>query len=113
MVSGGWISQADRARWQRQAAAELAAILEIHRDLPLLAWTVGPAGSVVAGRVNGLAPAAQVRETFEAWRAALAIEEDRHDNPSPASWLHAAARCRGVMVRLTAAVIGDIDRESQ
>ena len=27
MVTGGWITQADRARWQQQAAAELAAIL--------------------------------------------------------------------------------------
>ena len=29
--------------------------------LPVIAWTVGPAGSVLTGQVNGLAPAAQVR----------------------------------------------------
>ena len=27
-MTGGWITQADRARWQQQAAAELAAILD-------------------------------------------------------------------------------------
>jgi hypothetical protein len=48
---------ADRARWQRQAAAELAAILDAYPGLPAIAWTVGAAGCVLAGRVNGLAPA--------------------------------------------------------
>ena len=43
------IIQADRARWQRQAAAELAAILDAHPGLPAIAWTVGPAGCVLAG----------------------------------------------------------------
>ena len=55
-------AQPDRARWQRQAAAELAAILDACPDLPCIAWTVGPAGCVLAGRVNGLASAARVRE---------------------------------------------------
>ena len=64
MVTGGWITQADRARWQRQAAAELAAILDAHPGLPAIAWTVGPAGCVLAGRVNGLAPAGRVRDVF-------------------------------------------------
>ena len=43
MVTGGWITQDDRARWQRQAAAELAAILNDCAGLPCIAWTVGPA----------------------------------------------------------------------
>jgi hypothetical protein len=61
------ITQADRAGWQRRAAAELARILESHPDLPCITWTVGPAGSVVVGRVSGLAPACQVRQVFRAW----------------------------------------------
>jgi hypothetical protein len=92
--------QADQARWQRRAAAELAAILDGHGDLPCIAWTVGPAGSVLAGQVNGLASAARVRETFGAWRAALALEE------------HAAARLHHVKVRLTATVF-DGEEEDQ
>jgi hypothetical protein len=50
-VTGAFvITQAERARWQRQAAAELAAILDRHGDLPCIAWTVGPAGECWPGR---------------------------------------------------------------
>jgi hypothetical protein len=56
------IAQADRASWQRQAVAELARILEGHPELPCIAWTVGPASSVLIGQVSGLAPAPQVRQ---------------------------------------------------
>jgi hypothetical protein len=101
------ITQADRAGWQRQAAAELAAILDDCAGLPCIAWTVGPAGCVLAGRVNGLAPAAQVRETFSAWRAALALEQDREQAGGTGTvFLHAAARRCGVTVRLAATVFG-------
>ena len=71
------ITQADRARWQRQAARSWPGSWIRTRNLPAIAWTVGPAGSVLAGRVNGLAPAARVRGVFDAWRAALALEEHR------------------------------------
>ncbi len=106
------ITQADRARWQRQAAAELAAILDECRDLPLIAWTVGPAGSVLVGQVNGLSPAARVREVFGAWRLALALEEHHEDKTGAGTrWLHAAARRHQVRVRLTATVF-DSDEEN-
>jgi hypothetical protein len=99
------IIQADRVRWQRQAAGELARILDAHPGLPAIAWTVGAAGCVLAGRVNGLAPAGQVRDVFDAWRAALALEEHReHQLGGGATWLHAAARRDLVRVRLTATV---------
>ena len=56
MVTGAAeIAQADRARRQRQAAGELARILDAHPELPAIAWTVGPAGCVLTGQVNGLA----------------------------------------------------------
>ncbi len=42
---------------ERRAAAELVAILTAHPDLPVIAWTVGPAGATLTGQVNGLAPA--------------------------------------------------------
>jgi hypothetical protein len=44
------IIEADRVRWQRQAAGELALILDAHPGLPAIAWTAGPAGCVLAGR---------------------------------------------------------------
>jgi len=99
------IIQADQARWQRQAAGELARVLDAHPGLPAIAWTVGPAGCVLTGQVNGLAPPGQVRDVFDAWRAALALEEHReHQLGSGATWLHAAARRHHVRVRLTATV---------
>jgi hypothetical protein len=99
------IIQADRARWQRQAAGELAAILDAHPGLPAIAWTAGPAGCVLAGRVNGLARAGQVRDVSGAWRAALALAEYRgHQLGGGTTWLHAAARRHQVRAGLTAAV---------
>jgi len=104
------ITQADRGRWQRQAAGELARILDAYPQLPAIAWTIGPAGSVLAGRVSGLAPAGQVRATFSAWRAALALEQDREQESSAGTvFLPAAARRRGVKIRLAATVFDGCD----
>ncbi len=111
-MTGPWIGQGERARWQRRAAAELAAILDACRDLPVISWTVGPAGSVLIGQVSGLAPAAQVRDMFCAWRLALALEDYReHQMSGGAMWLHATARRHEVKVRLTATVL-DADGET-
>ena len=107
MTAGGWISQADQARWQRQAAGELARILDAYPQLPAITWTVGPAGSVLAGQVNGLVPEARVREVFGLWRAALALEDHREQPGGGGTvFLHAAARRGGVAVSVTATVFG-------
>jgi hypothetical protein len=105
-VTGAFVAgRGEQARWQRQAAAELGRILDAHGQLPPIAWTVGPAGCVLAGRVNGLAPAVWVRAAFGAWRAALDLEQDQ-EQPGRAGivFLHAAARRSGVKVRITATV---------
>ena len=102
------ITQGERACWQRQAAAELGEILRAHPGLPCISWTVGPAGPVLAGHVNGLAPAARVREAFTAWRAVLALEGYREQPGGGGTmFLHAAAGRGGVKVRLTATVFTD------
>ncbi len=94
------ISQGERAGWRRRAAAELGAILAAHPDLPRISWTVGPAGSVVAGRVCGLARAGRARQAFQSWRSALGLDEYGEDQMSGGTvWLHAAARRRDVTVR--------------
>lgn len=99
------ITRAGRARWQRQAAAELARILGARPELPAIAWTVGPAGCVLAGRVNGLAPPGHAREVPGAWRAALALEADRGQPCGGGTvFLHAAARRSGVKARVVATV---------
>ena len=71
-MTGSWVSQGERARWQRQAVGKLAAILDARP---------GPAGhrldrradrARVTGQVSGLAAAARVRKVFGARRLALA-----------------------------------------
>jgi hypothetical protein len=69
------ITQGEQSGWQRRAAAELAVILDAHRDLPVIAWTVGPAGSTLAGRVDALDSEEQVRAVFHCWRSALVMAE--------------------------------------
>lgn len=105
MTAAVVITQADRAGWQRQAAAELHRILDAHPQLPAIAWTVGPAGCVLAGRVSGLAPAGRVREAFTAWREALALR-DCQEQPAGGQTVHlrASARRGAVHVRVTATV---------
>ena len=72
-MTGGWISQGDRSRWQQQAAAELAVILAAHPDIPVIAWTVTASGGALSGQV--LAPAAGRRGLFAEWRQALGLGE--------------------------------------
>ena len=107
MVTGGWITHADRARWQQQAAAELAAILSGHPDLPVIAWTVTASGGALSGQV--LAPAAGRRGLFGQWRQALGLDEVT-ETPSASGtpvYLHARGVRGGIAVSVTATVFDD------
>jgi hypothetical protein len=102
-VTGGWITQADRSRWQQRAAAELAAILAAHPDIPLLAWTVTASGGSLSGQV--LAPAASRRGLFGQWQRALGLDEAT-ETPSRTGmpvYLHARGVRSGVAVSVSAA----------
>ena len=104
MVTGGRITQAGRARWQQRAAAELAAILAGHPDIPVIAWTVTASGGALPGQV--LAPAAGRRGLFGEWRQALG-PGDATETPSgtgAAIYLHARGVRGGVAVSVTATV---------
>ena len=103
-MSGGWVTQADRARWQHQAALALGAILGDCGGLPLLTWTVAPAGLVLSARVPGPAPAGQVRDTLAAWREALDLEDYREWPGGGTTRLHAAGMRGEVRVRISASV---------
>lgn len=104
-MTGGWVTHADHARWQLQAARELAAILGDFGDLPLLVWTVVPAGPLLQARLIGPAPAGQVRDTLAAWREALGLEEYREwPGGGGTTRLHAAGRRGEVSVRMSASV---------
>ena len=107
-MTGGWITRADRSRWQQHAAAELAAILAAHPDIPVIAWTVTASGGALSGQV--LAPAAGRRGLFGEWRQALGLD-DVTEAPSAngmAVYLHARGVRGGVTVSVTATVF---DRE--
>ena len=106
MVTGGWITQADRSRWQQRAAAELAAILDAHPGIPVIAWTVTASGGALSGQV--LVSAGR-RGLFRQWRQALGLDEVTETpsaNGTPV-YLHARGVRGGVTVSVTAAVFDE------
>jgi hypothetical protein len=105
------ITHAERAGWQRRAAAELARILDAHRDLPVIAWTVGPAGATLIGKVNPFAPEAEVRQVFDAWRVALMLDEFNHTIGGGTIHLRSTADRNRVGVGLSATVFSDAESE--
>jgi hypothetical protein len=101
------ITSEQRAGWQRRAAAELVRILDTHRDLPLIAWSIASAGATLVGRVG----ADGTRQVFDLWRAVLALDE--HTEPGCAGGtvhLRAAADRNQVRVALVATVAVDQPR---
>ena len=105
-MTGGWITQAGRSRWQQRAAAELAAILAAHPDIPVFAWTVTASGEALSGQV--LAPDPARRKLFGQWQRALGPDEAT-EIPSAAGTpvcLHACGVRGGVMVSVAATVFG-------
>lgn len=100
------ITQAERAGWQRRAARELAAILDTHRDLPVIAWTVASAGAAtLVGQVSGPFHAGQVRQVFHEWRTALTLVEHSEVTVGAGNtYLRAAVDRNRVQVRLAATV---------
>jgi hypothetical protein len=104
VVTGGWITPADRARWQQRAAAELAAILAAHPDMPVIAWTVTASGGALSGRV--LAPAGGRRGLFGRWRQALGLDEVTK-TPS-ATGAPVYLRARGVRGGVAVSVIATV-----
>ena len=109
MVTGGWVTQADRSRWQRKAAAELAVILDAHPGLPVIAWTVTASGAGLSGQV--LTPAAGRRGLFAQWRQALGLDEVTETLSGNGMPVHLLARgVRGdVTIRVTATIFDGQD----
>jgi hypothetical protein len=104
---GSWITQADRAEWQRQAARELLKILAECADLPAITWTITPGGHLTS-HVGKQADLDGGRAAFTAWQLALgmdAIQEVASDDGAPA-YLRARASRDGVRVTITATVAG-------
>ncbi|MGH3192276.1 MAG: hypothetical protein ACRDOL_34515 [Streptosporangiaceae bacterium] len=103
-MTGGWITQADRSRWQQRAAAELAAILAAHPGIPVIAWTVTASGGALSGQV--LVPSPGRRGLFAQWQQALSLDEVTEipsADGTPAR-LHARGVRGGVAVSVAATV---------
>ncbi len=97
-----------QASAQRRAAARLAGILDEHRGLPLVVWTVGMTGASLVGHVNAIRPAAAARAAFDAWCAALAVTDRVQAACSlGGAQLWASVDVGGVRVSITAAMFGD------
>jgi hypothetical protein len=104
------ITPARRAGWQRRAVKELAAILDAHRSLPVIAWTVGSAGATVVGHAGGGVPAGQARQVFHLWCTALMLTEQAGPAAGAgATQLRVVAHRNRVLVRLTATVTDEHD----
>ena len=108
MTGVSWVTAADRERWQLQAARELAAILDAHPGLPLITWTVSPAGGSLAGQVTG-PDGSGTLAAFAAWQQALSLDDVTQIPGSGGSpgRLRARAWRSGVRVTVTAAVPGE------
>ena len=109
MVTGGWITQGDRSRWQQQAVGALAAILTAHPGIPVIAWTVTAAGGALSGQV--LAPAAIRRGLFGQWQQALGLDTVTEIPAAggAAVYLDARGVLSGVSVSVTATVFDDAE----
>jgi hypothetical protein len=102
------ITYAERAGWQYRAATELVHILDAHRGLPVIGWTIGSAGSSLVGHVHE-SGTAETRCAFEAWRAALMLTEHPAVASGGAVYLRATTRRNRVRVGVTATVFNDFD----
>src|SRR3954447_1099167 len=94
-----------RRRLLRRAAGVLVFVLDEHRELPVLTWTVTPDVLQAHADVCDLDPGRD-RRVFTAWAQALSASEGRDPAPvldnTGVTRLRAVRRINGVPVVLTA-----------
>lgn|SRR5690625_932245 len=104
-----YVSHTQRTRWQRSVIRELTTILHTYADLPVIAWTISPAGSVLIGQIDQYtARDADVAEVFHAWRQALMLTTGERVNIGGVTHLAADAARGRIRVKLRG-VIADAD----
>jgi hypothetical protein len=103
----GELADAVRGQLLRRAARVLVFVLDEHRELPVLTWTVTPDVLHAQADVCDLDPGRD-RRVFTVWADALPASEGRDSAPvlddSGVTRLRAVRRVHGVPVVLTAAV---------
>jgi hypothetical protein len=102
------VSQADRAQWQQQASAELAAILAAHPDLPAITWTVTPRGGLTGQALVPGDPRGS-RELFAAWRQALGLQDVQETTMGDGTSYVRVHASRGTIRVTLTAVVANMD----
>jgi hypothetical protein len=74
-------TQTGRAAWQLRAALTLTTILREHPHLPVIAWTITPAGAALTARVTTPGDPHDSEQVFTAWASALDLTEHRTCHP--------------------------------
>jgi hypothetical protein len=100
---GSWVTQADRAQWQRQAARELLKILAECTDLPAITWTITPGGHLT-GHVGKQADPDGGRAAFTEWWQALRMDDVQEvvSGSGASTYLRASASRDRVRITITA-----------
>jgi hypothetical protein len=104
----GELADVVRGQLLRRAARVLVFVLDEHRELPVLTWTVTPDVLRAHADVCDLGPGRDRRRVFTVWADALPASEGRDPAPvlddAGVTRLRAVRRVHGVPVVLTAAV---------
>jgi hypothetical protein len=103
-----WVSQADRAQWQQQASAELAAILAAHPDLPAITWTITPGGSLTGQALVPGDPRGS-RKLFAAWRQALGLQDVQETTMGDGTSYVRVHASRGTIRVTLSSVVANVD----
>src|ERR1022692_2694876 len=86
------ITDAEQIRWQRDATAVLGKLLELaaKRGLPVISWTVAPAGARLVGHCYRH-PDEDRRADFTAWRQALGEPDTEREDTDRSGTVHLVA----------------------
>jgi len=106
------ITHSEQAAWQRRASQLLGRLLTTFPTLPVIAWTVGPAGSTLVGRCAYPDDPAARRTAFATWCAVLGARPRPDHISGGVTHLRALTNVDGVRVTLVAEIF-DADIEAE
>jgi hypothetical protein len=98
------ITHTEQAAWQRRASQLLGRLLTTFPNLPVIAWTVGPAGSTLVGRCADPNDPSASRTAFATWCAVLGATPRPDHISGGVTHLRAFTNVDGVRVTLVAEI---------
>ena len=106
------ITHSEQAAWQRRATQLLGRLLTTFPNLPVIAWTVGPASSTLVGRCALPDDPGSRRTAFATWCAVLGAKPSPDHTSGGVTHLRAFGDVDGVHVTLAAEIFdADVDVE--